>query len=271
MVATLLAIVYFHLLPGLADSVVSQVRAGASGSDDVASVEFLGRVQVAITVLSSAAWAAAGIFVFARRSHDLFGVLVFLAFVSLGILADPTALYAVRSDPWAPLPVAALLTANAFVFLLAYSFPDGRFVPRWTVLIAAFAGIWPIYRLVTEADPSRVGGPVVVVGLALILGILLAWLYRFRLADAVQREQMKWVGYGLVVFLFAWTADNLTRNIYGRSFIGSEALAIKLAAASFHALASLVLVSTLLIAMFRQGLLDIDLVINRTGVLDLRR
>ena len=267
-IALTLVITYLHLLPNLAESVVSQARAGSSDGDDAALAELLGRTQVVLTVLSSAAWVAAGAFVLRRRSHDLFGILVFLAFVSLGVLADPTEIYSVRSDSWAPLPAAALLTANALVFLLAYSFPDGQFVPRWTGLVAALAGLWPVYRFVTTGfDSPRIDPAALVVGLLIVVGVLPAWLYRYiKRADAVQREQMRWVIYGLAVFLAAWVADTLVHNAFAASLSGSGGFAIKLAAALAHALASIVLISTMVIAMFRQGLLDIDLVINRTSL-----
>ena len=83
-------------------------------------------------------------------------------------------------------------------------FPNGRFVPRWTGFLALETVIiWGIYIFVPAASrPSSILAAIIFVLILLSLGCLLCvQVYRFRrVSNQVQRQQSKWVFFGLGIF-----------------------------------------------------------------------
>jgi hypothetical protein len=106
-------------------------------------------VEIAIVaaiaaIAGSLAWGVLAGFVFWRRSRDLFGVFIAAAFLSVGIMfTDVDVIIAMmRSDSWAPWSLAVILLVNALSMPWMFVFPDGRFVPRWTIVLGALWFAW---------------------------------------------------------------------------------------------------------------------------------
>ena len=81
-----------------------------------------------------------------------------------------------------------------FQFALFYFFPDGRFVPRWTrwLLLA-----WIAVNFGGVDTPY-----IAVVAFILVISALSSQIYRYaRRADALQRQQTKWVLFAVAVML----------------------------------------------------------------------
>ncbi len=202
-----------------------------------------------------------------HRSDDWMGLLVSFALISLGVYLISGINLEVSALPgwrWVNLVLATL--GGYACFLLLYLFPDGRFVPRWgpwLVLGCALVGFgWDIAWLLREDRQAALGtamAPVVfVVGLA-------AQVYRYRrVSDARQREQTRWVLAGLlgptivVVFFFAFLNDP---TLSDREMVGVELLIQPISV-----LLALCLPVSIVIAILRYRLWDIDLLINRAVV-----
>ena len=95
--------------------------------------------------------------------------------------------------------------------------------------------------------------------------ILIAQIYRYRHAGSVQRKQIKWVMYGIVV----GTAPLLLFFLFYLPFIPPDALVVRAIAFNFWGgmlwgLFVIELALSLTIAIFRSNLLDIDVIIRRT-------
>jgi len=162
-----------------------------------------------IAILSSVAWMVLAAFVFVRRSHDLFGLLLSVSFLSFGImLTDVDVIVGmVRTDPWAPWPVVVILIANGLTLPWAYLFPDGRFVPRWAIALASIWFFWQIGRAVIgpSVDQTTLGAPAVALNALLVTSAVGSVAYRYwRRSTAVQRQQIKWVLFGGLIFLAAY-------------------------------------------------------------------
>jgi signal transduction histidine kinase len=167
-------------------------------------------------------------------------------------------------------PVFALL-----IFLM-FIFPDGRFIPRsgrWrAALLAAalvapvasylLAGLlWPRYR----PDERAYGSSVLTITILMAAGVA-SQVYRYRrVATAMQRQQSKWVVFGLglnlvwLLWFVLWLAGVLAR--FGLSEAVVALTTMHLIIATWAGLPL-----TLGISILRYHLWDIDLFLNRALV-----
>ena len=168
-----------------------------------------------------------------------------------------------------------LLRGGGLLFF--YLFPDGRFVPRWARWVALAwlvmtfpAEFFPESALSYYAWPPALSA---LVQLVFVLSALGAMLYRYRRrADAVQRQQIKWIVAGVVLMSLNWVADFVVWGLYpaltGIEPItsGMPAVVWELAQDTAWYLSLAVLAFCFGVAIFRRRLWDIDLIINRTLV-----
>ncbi|HET8524737.1 MAG TPA: sensor histidine kinase [Thermomicrobiales bacterium] len=159
------------------------------------------------------------------------------------------------------------IVAISGFFLLPFLFPNGRFVPRWSV-------VWGIYLIASITIfafyPSSDGSFPFSLAFApgttvlLIVSAIGSMLYRYHsVSSSKERQQIRWVMLGLLIgcpgfFLGDW----LMRNISG-STIGVACL--------FGFLIVMPIVTTVPIvaigiAMLRRNLFDVDLVLSQTLV-----
>ena len=156
------------------------------------------------------------------------------------------------------------------LFILYLIFPDGRFRPRWTALLAVFWGIqpivvtfWPESPLLVYTLPQPWGSIVPLVFLGMFA---LALVYRYLfLLTPLQRQQTKWAvtGMAFVLLLFLiflayyYSRPELKENT-------PEAAMVELLAISALTMIFTIIPITLGIAITRHRLWEIDLIIRRT-------
>lgn len=202
-----------------------------------------------------------GIFIFWRawhKNHEPMVLITSLALIAFGGTFS-------AFDPVTPQPpfihtLSLVMTflGNCCIGLFFYLFPGGRFEPRWTRWLAL---IWIIYwafnNLFLASFLSREG----IIGLLflLLLGSVIAvQIYRYlRISTPLQRQQTKWVVFGLSLALGGFIACLLilTRFPFGMTF-GNVLLYAFL----------LTLPVSIAIAVLHSHLWDIDILINRTLV-----
>jgi hypothetical protein len=150
--------------------------------------------------------------------------------------------------------------------LFFYLFLSGRFVPRWTRWVALlwvfFLGLW---NFTPFGPPTWLLSLFNASILVLCGSFPVAQLHRYaRVSDAFEREQTKWVVFGVAVAVVGVLATNFT--------VGA-AVDLRPAEVSRRMLSMflmdafmLVLPISIGIAVLRSRLFDIDVVINRTPV-----
>lgn len=232
------------------------------------SLEFYAGYQVGLQVFASALFIVLAGFIFWRKSNSWMGILVSLTLAFIGVGNEfYTELY----------PNLRLLLAisdtifSVLLVLLFYTFPDGRFVPRWTrttIIIVAGAALFYNFlpSLGSFGSPVTLGeGAVIILFFGgLIVGVF-AQVYRYRkVSTPTQRQQTKWTVFGLVVTfitLILWTtlADlfplqpGVTRLAYNLS-------------TGILAITFMFLPISVAISILRYRLWDIDIIINRALV-----
>lgn len=168
-----------------------------------------------------------------------------------------------------------LLVTGAYWF--AVLFPDGRFVPPWSrwlavswmVLVAANTFFFETF-LAFNNWPFPLPTLVPLIYSLLGLGVII-YRYRWR-ATAVQRQQIKWITFGMVLLGFNFLLDFSVFNIY-EAFSGQYPLANgqqavywELGQDTLSHLSQFFLGICFILAILRHRLWDIDNILNRTLV-----
>ena len=229
------------------------------------SSDYFALYFVAIEVALMAVSCAIGATIFWRRSDDRMALLVSLMLFTLG--AALTVPYPLVDLPlvWKVSGEAVSFIGSASLVLFLYLFPDGRFVPRWTHWLAL---TWIVGLMVPATffyEPFlRLFGVTLTTALA---GVgfggttLFAQVYRYlRVSDASQRQQTKWVFFGVVTALGGSCGLLLLGMILPRSLLAS------LVGTTMLYLLVLLIPVSVAIAVLRYHLYDIDIIINRTLV-----
>ncbi|CAA9392382.1 MAG: ATP-binding region, ATPase-like [uncultured Rubrobacteraceae bacterium] len=227
---------------------------------------------VRVGALSKLVWVAMGALVFALRSDDRMALLVAFFLVSFG-----TATFASESvdvlvsahDAWW-LPARGLQVFGEVVTILFFlTFPDGRFVPRWTFLIGAvflaFQIPGDLFPDIYSGSPSmeRVQALVFVL---FVLGMIGSQVYRYRsVSGPEQRRQTRWVVFGTALALSLLLVLLAPLFLFLPGTAEASPLVLLLIGYVIP-LVMLIIPLSIGTAMLRSGLFDIDLVINRALV-----
>jgi hypothetical protein len=221
------------------------------------------------TVFVSVFAVVAGV-IFWRRSDDLMALLVATMLVLWGPLNGLFVVTTEAIDGTHPVVDAALalLTFAGYItwMLFFYLFPSGRFVPRWTRWMAlcwfSFLGLWNF----TPFGPTTWPLPIFNVCFLVLWGSFpVAQLYRYvRVSDAFERQQTKWVVFGVAVAVAGVLATIF--NVGAAVDLHPEEMGKRMLSMFLMDAFMLALPISIGIAVLRSRLFDIDVVINRTLV-----
>jgi signal transduction histidine kinase len=250
--------------------------AGLRSLEDLGlSLDFFAAYSVAMDVVFATVYGAVAALIFWRRSDDRMALFVSLALLTFGTATFTLtmAALAARHPAW-EIPVAFLHFLGAASFsLFLYLFPDGRFVPRWVRWVAL---VWLAWQLAEHFFPRWVSDPNVwhnwtetVVWLGALGTVIYSQIHRYRhTSNAMQRQQIKWVVFGISAAFAGFLGINMALAASGAEVPASPgALVAYLVGYTFFGyLAMLLIPLSIGIAMLRHRLFDVDVVINRTLV-----
>jgi hypothetical protein len=202
--------------------------------------------------------------IFVRRSEDrmaLFAAFMLLVFGGAAVSGTMHGLADAHSAFWFPVNLLDYAGQVSFVIFF-YLFPNGRFVPRWTRLLAASWLVFAVpYVFFPEWSPDLTGA----LFFAFIGSLVVAQTYRYRrVSTPSERQQTKWVVFGLATALVGFLMV-LALGLFMQS-------AGRVGGVGQMLLGTIIYGFILLIpfgigmAILRSRLYDIDVVINRTLV-----
>ena len=231
----------------------------------------LAAYQIGWSVGTTLIYTALATLIFWRRSADrmalfcaymlvLFGGATYTSLLDLGLRTMTPAWYWLVGG----LELLAQVCVPTF-FLL---FPSGRFVPRWTrwgVLVVSLYEVWYVFQ--TNEYIGQFTGVSALVFAALILGLVVLQVYRYkRVSTFRERQQTKWVVFGLSVALGGFAAFLVIANLFHPLKLWtSSAVGVLLPTTVTDGLLLFIPIS-IAIAVLRSRLYDIDTIINKALV-----
>lgn len=229
--------------------------------------------RVAVESVMACATLLIGLLLFLRRSDEWIALFVSITLVGFGTAATNETSFGQLSPHWLAAILAAYISFpfNAF-FLIAFVFPDGRFVPRWTVVMAPLFTCTAVVELFIPHERPIPSWWLTVLLIALTVivatAVLVAPIYRYRIvADATQRTQMKWAVCGLVgaigTFMLMVATSRLIPTVVSTP---RRAVLFDLASFALVAGAFVFMAVAFGVAILRDRLWDIDLILNRALV-----
>lgn len=205
-----------------------------------------------------------------RKPDDRMTMLASLLLVLLGGTNHPNMQALVEARP------ALSVVATFFVFLafealilFLFLFPDGRFVPRWMRVPMA---VWSAALLVGWFLPgSSLPEPSDLAGLLILIALpagAITQVYRYRrVSDHAQRQQTKWVVFGITAAVVGqsvfWVLGEIAPTALSP---GSVTLVYDLIDLTGVTLSYLFIPLAIGVAILRYRLWDIDVIINRALV-----
>jgi tRNA A-37 threonylcarbamoyl transferase component Bud32 len=211
-----------------------------------------------------------------RRGDELMTLVVASMLLFTGALyTGPTANANLPTLALAILPGMAESMQVWFVYL----FPNGKPLPRWMWWILIPLPIWRIGIWLVDYIPrykadfhtaeayGHTAQQAWDIGLFLLLlaGGIASQVYRYRkLSTPVQRQQTKWVLFGMIVTVLFVGAYVVVFNVLG--YGENPSLVVSLVARVLRQISLMIVPATVAIAVLRYRLWDIDFAINRSLV-----
>lgn len=233
------------------------------------SFAFIATYKTGIIVVTQLVYIILGALLFLRRSDDRMALFTSLTLITFGGAAFTGTMHAYSNMNEALWLVTDGLNVigqiSFFVFLCI--FPTGRFVPRWAIIPCAIWALSWILQILQipalSAVASQVNdGPLFLVLLFSLIG---AQMYRYRrVSSPIQKQQTKWVVYGIGMGLSVFAlsiaiSSQLPASVSNNPL--STLIGNTIAYACF-----LLIPSAIVVAILRSRLYDIDILINRTLV-----
>ncbi len=243
---------------------------------------------ILLDLLTTLPFLLIGALIIWRKSTTWMGLFVSFLLINMGSLglsaAHTTGFPSDSSDPlFIILSLVSAIPALLYYPCLSFffsTFPDGRFVPRWSW---ALLGLWAVNFVFWTAGEFAPGSPFWITNwpplletgwLSLVFGgSACMQLYRFlRTTSPIQRQQIKWLLYGFVpvivlplcLALYMTFVPALNRP--GAFLINTPNSFLLIVALPLYRFWYLPVPFCIGIALLRYRLWDIDRVINRTLV-----
>ena len=221
-----------------------------------------------------AIWGGVGFLIFWRRSDEWFALLTAFLLVMFNTTYPGfpiTVLTLSYPALTVPITIMGMLGLASLAFFLVL-FPNGRLVPRWMGLFLLLAIIGTVSTALPPTSPfnsNNVPGWLNQMLNVLAFGaIIFSQIYRYiRVSTRVERQQIKWVVFGIIIMLIGISVLPLIFNFFFPTYFSQPNIpsSVILGLMNYPILL-LSLPLSIGVAILRYRLWDIDRIINRTLV-----
>ncbi|NTU80356.1 MAG: histidine kinase [Chloroflexales bacterium] len=247
---------------GCADGQITLEQAQVM-ADPQRSIPFYATYTLILDLVTITVSVAAGLLIFWRKPDNWMALFAALMLV----LQESEILRVLAADPIWWFPAACMTFLGSVLFLLfGYLFPNGRFVPRWTQWLALLVLVIGVsYHFLPDSPVGRLFASLAS-WIALVVTAISAQLYRYWwVSSPRERQQTRWLVLGVTLILLVGGPLALIRGVIFPDLIvpGSRA---DLAFATLSMALELVIPVSLVLAILRSRLWDVDPLLNRTLV-----
>lgn len=234
---------------------------------------------VGLDVVTFSLMSAIAILLMLRRSNDRIVILVALMLVATGMVYTVPA-YEAHAPAWIIGTLVAIGEICQVVFF--FVFPNGQFLPRIAWLLVPIMLIWrplvwivsyiPNYYAAIQTGENYGGLRQdlfqILIMLALFFIGISTQVYRYRrISDNTQRQQTKWLLFGITLAFLLATPYVLGVNVFGLATRpGESTLFVRLLGRTLRQVAFCLIPITLVFSMLRYRLWEVDRLLNRTLV-----
>jgi len=236
---------------------------------------FYATYQTALVVLLAIGFSVAGIIIYWFKSDEWLALLVAFTLIGQGANAFGP-LQRMAALPSFEIPVRFIIVMVLMGLPLScYLFPDGKIQKRWMFYVAGIWFIWLIVSVFWHSFPLNIfnrGGNATLIYLFSLLAVLstgiYAQVYRYRHAgNAIKREQLKWIVFGVTVGILTGIGTNIFMTLFELTKPSAEAhLLTDLVTQTLSVVAQFSVPVTVVFSILKYRLYDIELVINRSLV-----
>jgi signal transduction histidine kinase len=234
------------------------------------TVDSFVKITIALDILIAAVYTVCAVVILARKPNEILTIFVTIMLITFGMATFTGGIRGVAvaypALAWLTSSIELIGSISIIAFFLV--FPNGRFMPRWTaaILIGWLLFQFPRYYF-PETALNLHSNPAIynlLFSIGLLSGIAVQ-IYRYlRVSNAIERQQTKWVLYGLTIGMGGYILVRLLSlrvvDPLGSNLLPS--LGLSLAAIVFMLLIPI----SISIAAIRFRLWDINPIINRTLV-----
>lgn len=223
--------------------------------------------KLATSILSALVFWSTGFLIFFRKGSDWFGMFIGALFVLFGTVSgDPGTAFSGNHPGLNAILLPIATSVWLGLLMLLFLFPDGRFIPSWTRWIALLVLLLDVVENISGVLYGANASPLFVLATLSLWGIGIgSQIYRYRrMSNPVQRQQAKWVMFGLVisfVFLILSVVPSLMPDLITP---GAPANLLALVLSALPNIFLAVIPLSVAFAILRYRLWDIDLIIRRT-------
>jgi hypothetical protein len=233
------------------------------------SVDFYATYITGCKVIFVAAWFALGGLIFWRKSDDRMAFFASFALIMFPIGFTNTIALEALPPTWL-LPVECVqFLGGISLSVFFYVFPDGRFVPSWTRWLLIGWVIEESYVSFFALTPVNPFVRSLIVGflfIVLLVSLVAVQFYRYRrVSNPVQRQQTKWVVFGMTVAVLGFAATISVGTTLFPADARSGPFETMIAYTALD-LFLLLIPFSIGLAILRSRLWEIDVIINRSLV-----
>jgi hypothetical protein len=155
-------------------------------------------------------------------SDQLMAVLmatVLSVFAAAGIWNNTLFGWGVPFAPWLSYPVQVLGWLLWCAAIVIYTFPDGKFIPRWTLWLAVL--LLPLtfimaFDIDIPLNPGNWPGPLYLLpNIVFVGGGLYSVIYRYRhMVEFEQKQAMRWYVWGISLLVVLYFVNLLLTDVY---------------------------------------------------------